>query len=176
MILKKVTDSRDSALSFIKPLYEHSFPLHERREWEQLLQSLREPSVELLVIQQHEELIGFAILWKLDGWHYLEHFAIDPKQRSKKYGSKVMELLKKHCVKGLILEVEPPIEEMAKRRIGFYERLGFIICPFEYQQPPYRKGEDWHPMLLMSVPEITSESAFEHIATTIHTEVYTRFY
>lgn len=54
----------------------------------------------------------------------------------------------------VVLEVEMPTEEMSKRRIGFYERLGFVLDHHVYFQPPYRKGEAFLEMRLMTHGEL----------------------
>ena len=41
------------------------------------------------------------------------------------------------CGTPVVLEVEMPTDEMSKRRIGFYERLGFELDNQVYHQPPY---------------------------------------
>ena len=45
----------------------------------------------------------------------------------------------------LLCGVEIPEEEMAKRRINFYQRQGFSLWEKPYQQPPYslrKSGSD----------------------------------
>jgi hypothetical protein len=57
----------------------------------------------------------------------------------------------------MLLEVEPGEDEISRRRILFYERLGMKLCPFDYKQPPYRKNEKPFPMLIMSFPHELSK-------------------
>ena len=71
-----------------------------------------------------------------------------------------------------LLEVEMPTEEMSKRRIGFYERLGFVLDHHVYFQPPYRKGEAFLEMRLMTHGELDLERSFERVKTIIHQNVY----
>ncbi|MFT3826226.1 MAG: GNAT family N-acetyltransferase [Chitinophagaceae bacterium] len=176
MTFETIYSTDHSSLQFIQPLYENAFPLHERREWAQLLQLLSQPDMQLLLIKDEDIYVGFAIVWSFADWHYLEHLAVDPQHRGKKYGSTVMQELLKYSGNRLVLEVEHPHDEAAKRRIGFYERLGFTILPFEYQQPPYRKGEAFNPMLLMSIPVIDNEDIFNAIAALIKERVYLLFH
>lgn len=72
----------------------------------------------------------------------------------------------------VVLEVEMPTEEMSKRRIGFYERLGFVLDHHVYFQPPYRKGEAFLEMRLMTHGELDLEQSFERVKTIIHQNVY----
>lgn len=172
----RVTDARHPAVDMIQQLYEEAFPFHERRTSVQLLQLLNEPGMEMLAITNEEQYIGFAIVWKLGEWHYLEHFAIAAIHRSKKYGSAVIKQLIAYAENRLVLEVEPPHDDIALRRIGFYERLGFTVSPFTYRQPPYRKGEDFVPMLLMSIPAFDNEAIFDSVVTQIQSEVYLKYH
>ena len=79
-----------------------------------------------------------------------------------------MQLLKRP----IVLEVERPIEEMAKRRISFYQRQGFTLWEKDYSQPPYKPGDDFLPMYLMVHGELDCEKDFETIKKRIHKEVY----
>ena len=65
-----------------------------------------------------------------------------------------------------------PTEEMSKRRIGFYERLGFVLDHHVYFQPPYRRGEALLEMRLMTHGELDLERSFERVKTIIHQNVY----
>ena len=65
-----------------------------------------------------------------------------------------------------------PTEEMSKRRIGFYERLGFVLDYHVYFQPPYRKGEAFLEMRLMAHGKLDLEQSFERVKTIIHQNVY----
>lgn len=172
----RVTDARHPAVAMILQLYEEAFPVHERRTGAQLLQLLNEPGMEMLAITNGEQYIGFAIVWKPGEWHYLEHFAIAKVHRSKKYGSAVIEKLIAYAGNRLVLEVEPPHDGIALRRIGFYERLGFAVSPFSYRQPPYRKGEDFVPMLLMSIPAFDNKAVFDSVVTQIQLDVYLKYH
>ena len=51
--------------------------------------------------------------------------------RNKQYGRKVLSLLGGKQ-KTLILEIDPPVDNISKRRKGFYERCGFIENSFQH--------------------------------------------
>ena len=50
----------------------------------------------------------------------------------------------------ILLEAEPPLTEIARRRIGFYERAGFEIIDADYIQPPYEETGRGVPLYLMA--------------------------
>ncbi len=177
MQLYIVKEPDDRWMTFIRELYTTSFPERERRHWEQLITLLGEPSMELALVQNEERKpIGLVIWWLLSGWHYVEHIAIDPLQRGKQYGGKVMQYLVEMSGNRLILEVERAHDNDSERRIRFYERLGLQVLDHDYQQPPYRKSEASLPMWLMSIPAITHRLEMTRMAEKIRHQVYERFY
>jgi ribosomal protein S18 acetylase RimI-like enzyme len=166
-------------LPFVQHLYETTFALHERRDWQQMLALLSEPAMHLGLIAGQamlEQSVGFVMWWELNGWLYVEHMAIEPALRSKGYGKQVITYLTQLSANMLVLEVDLPDSDYAKRRIGFYERLGLVVCPITYVQPPYRKGEAPTPMLLMSMPAIKEVAEFNFITGLIRDQVYERYY
>ena len=74
--------------------------------------------------------------------------------------------------KPAVLEVEKPDDELSQRRIRFYQRLGFVLSPRPYTQPPY--SPDRHPLelRLMSYGEIDLDQTFDLVVTRIHNRVY----
>ncbi len=52
------------------------------------------------------------------------------------------------------MEVEMPEEEMAIRRINFYQTARFYIMGKAYMQPPYKPGDDYLPMLFNGYGDI----------------------
>jgi hypothetical protein len=70
------------------------------------------------------------------------------------------------------LEVEIPEEEMAKRRINFYQRQGFSLWEKPYQQPPYKTGDNYLPMLIMAYGDIECGKDFDSVKEHIYREVY----
>lgn len=163
------------ALPFVQQLYEASFPLAERRDWQQVLRLIGHPPMKVQLIRDHSVDIGFAITWQIGSWQYLEHLAIDPSLRGKQYGSLVMQLVIESSLHRLVLEVEPPTDEISRKRIRFYERNGLILAPFDYTQPPYRKGGAPVPMHLMSMPAIGTREEMSIVANSIQETVYAPF-
>ena len=109
---------------------------------------------------------------EFDDFYYVEHFAIDPTLRNGGYGKKTLDYLCKKLDRPIVLEVEMPVEEMAKRRINFYQRQGFILWEKEYKQPPYKPGDNFLPMYLMVFGNLQCKQDFEMIKNKIHKEVY----
>ena len=82
-------------------------------------------------------------------YKYIEHFAIDSKLRGKNYGSRVLKEFCDHN-KNVILEIDPPIDEISIKRLNFYLKLGFKLQEFDYTHPSYRKGCKRHSLKIMT--------------------------
>jgi len=155
--------------SFIKDLYEGSFPLQERREWTSLLSLLNHSAMQLDLICEEDLPIGFIIWWKINDWLFIEHFAISPKIRGGGYGGSVMRHYLGMANGKMFLEVEPPFTIDAKRRIGFYEKLGLKLLDVNYQQPSYVEKGVNYPMLLMGT---AGQKDFTALIAALKEQVY----
>ena len=147
----------DKDYSFVENLLHESFPEAERRDD---------------VGQRDNVDNGLITVWKFAGFSYVEHLATSPSVRNKGYGRKIMEVLQQQFPGVIILEVEKPVDEWSRRRIGFYQRCGFSLCEKEYVQPSYRKGGETLPMFLMYAGTETIDKEFESIRNEIYRRVY----
>ena len=93
----------------------------------------------------------------------MEHFAIAPELRGGGVGARALAEL---CGQGIpvILEIDPPVDEISIRRQHFYERCGFAKNPFPHVHPPYRKGFRGHPLVVMSAPGVLPQETYDHFA------------
>jgi hypothetical protein len=103
---------------------------------------------------------------------YVEHFAIDETARNGGFGAVAMKQFIAQTTHPVVLEVEIPTSELSRRRIGFYERLGFIADNHAYQQPPYTEGGAWLPMQLMTYGRIDMEESFDYVRACLYKKVY----
>jgi ribosomal protein S18 acetylase RimI-like enzyme len=163
-------------VEFSKNLYENSFPEEERREFSQLIDIYKNHKLELNIIIQENQLVGILNQWKFDEVLYIEHLAIHPEYRNKKIATKLLEeLSKKH--KTIVLEVELPTDEVSRKRIAFYQRAGFCIEPYNYYQPPYRKGEKAIQMHIMTKTKTPiKKEEYQTIIDIIRKKVYEKFW
>lgn len=155
-----------------KLIYSDSFPPDERRDWQQLLDLIKNPLFSLNQIYIPNQFIGFITSWKLSGFIFIEHFAIHQKQRGKGFGSEVINQILQLESTPAILETEEPNSDEARRRIRFYEGLNFKVNSGEYYQPPYSIGKNTVKMLLMSFPDELHKIEFDQIKTQIYQVVY----
>lgn len=152
--------------------YVASFPIEEQRPVE---------SIERLIEREHRfcatslcsegRFVGLLTYWRFEEFIYIEHFAIAPSLRSLGHGTDALKAFISQQSLPVVLEAEPPTEEMALRRVRFYERNGFTLYHYDYYQPPYAPDRQGIPLRLMGMrPEDYTFSAL--VARTLHREVY----
>lgn len=64
--------------------------------------------------------------------------------------------------KTVILEIDPPNDEVSVRRKAFYERAGYRANPFEHIHPPYRNEYKGHRLVVMTCPAAISENEYKN--------------
>lgn len=149
--------------------YERTFPEEERRNRDEFLALAENPDAFVYLIHEEDENIGYAVIWELPYFFFLEHFEIFDDYRSRGLGTVTLEAMKEKFGK-IILETEPETSsEIAQKRLGFYQRNGFNIIEENYLQPSYGEGKPSINLFLMGnfLPENP-----EHLIKVIHKMVY----
>ena len=76
---------------------------------------------------------------------YVEHLAVSPRLRGQNMGSKALAAF---CQgRRVILEIDPPEDEISVRRQHFDQRLGFVANPYAYIHPSFRRPASTKPMI-----------------------------
>ena len=167
-----ILSSDKKNLTKIKKIYEYSFPIDERRDFDKLIDMLKDVRFGIKGIFVDDDLAGFISLWDFEEYLYVEHFAVDKELRGNGLGSHVLQNIINETQHKIILEVDLPSDTISFKRIKYYEKFGFILCHEEYIQPPYGDGKDAVPMFIMSKPEIDDYTEFQQIVKTLHSQVY----
>lgn len=159
--------------SRIYDILEYSFPKTERRSSRAHYAEFNKPGFRSMVLEEGN-ILGFMNFWELSSFIYLEHFAIIKEMRGKGLGAYLMNELKKVSDKRpIILEAElPDTDNTAARRVHFYERLGFVLNPYKYLQPPYNNGERPLPLAIMSYPKALSREGFTDVRNELYRTAY----
>lgn len=157
----------------IYDLLEEAFPPSEIRTSEGQLALLSNPLYQLHTVKEADgKLLGILAGWKLSGFRFIEHLAVAARARGKGTGKSMVEDYIHMAGTPVILEVEPPDQPLAARRIEFYKRLGFHLNTFPYYQPPLRKGQPLLPLQVMSYPFALTEEQFGSYKEELYREVY----
>lgn len=148
-----------------------AFPYEERRDFTDQRECMKDKRFCFFEIYDNDAAVGFISLWRLSGFVFIEHIAIDEDKRSGGYGTKAIELVKNLYNMPLILEAEAPETLQQIKRIEFYNRLGFKVNDYPYEQPSYHGG-DGVPLLLLSFPEMITESELQHFISETRSSAY----
>ena len=173
MIQLKEIKTNHEHYPFMEQLLETAFPLQERRDSDKQRKNTDEnPLFHNTLITDDDTPIGLLTYWDFQTFVYIEHFAIDSRLRNGGYGRQALEAFKQLVSTPIILEAEEPTDDITRRRIGFYERQGFVMQEVPYLQPPYRPGDEWFPLKLMVHGAVQMEQEYPLIRETIYREVY----
>ncbi|MDD3243500.1 MAG: GNAT family N-acetyltransferase [Eubacteriales bacterium] len=150
-----------------------AFPYAEHRGQQAQRALLARPEYRLYRAVRDGSAVGLLGVWTLPGWDFVEHLAIDPTCRSGGLGSELMRSYLAGASQPVVLEVEPPeAGEWPRRRVGFYQRLGFHFCPLNYAQPPLRPDTALLPLRLMTWPNELDEASHAAVRALLYRHVY----
>lgn len=163
-------DARDFESVF--RLMARSFPEDEYRTREGQRALLDDPAYRLYGLRDGDGVSALCAAWALTDTLFIEHLAVDPALRNGGVGGRFLDAVIAESNRPVVLEVEPPETEIARRRIGFYQRHGFFLNDYEYYQPPMRAGQEKLPLLVMTTGAPLSRAQFEKTRDELYARVY----
>ena len=161
MTFERVTGISHPMYDTAMKLYRISFPPHEQREPDSQQSILRDAAYHFSLAYDEAVFVGLVLYWETDDFIYVEHFCILPEMRSRRYGQRILEKLSEQG-KVIILEIDPPVDEISVRRKGFYECCGFAENPYHHVHPPYHRGNSGHELVVMSSLRQISSAEYEN--------------
>lgn len=175
-----------SDFSEIYRIMQASFSDDEYRPYDEQLALFEKPeyriyymsAIEMERVSNHStgnstmHVAGFLAVWEFESFTYIEHFAVDPVLRNSGTGSAMLQELVRKYQKQICLEVELPEDELTRRRIGFYERNGFVFNEYPYIQPPISKGKSPVPLRIMTYGSAITQDTFEEMKRVLYQRVY----
>lgn len=171
--LIRLTSYEDAMYTQAMELYRNSFPGHEQRKDASQKAALGVAEYHFDLIYDGNVFVGMLLYWETKDFLYVEHFCVKPELRGKSYGQKALEELGKKR-KRVILEIDPPTDEISIRRKGFYERAGYLENSFRHVHPPYHAENQGHPLVVMSCPDLLTrteyESFYDYLKNTVMTD------
>ena len=158
-------------------LMREAFPACETRPFEAARTQLARPEYRIRVLRENGEITAFIATWEFPGLRFIEHFAVDAARRGGGIGSAMLREYLGLSAKPVYIEVdsaqkaadETPEE---KRRIRFYERLGFELSGFGYEQPTLREHAGRVFLRIMGYPSAPDGPAFLRLRDLLFTRVY----
>lgn len=164
-------DPRD--FTKVYDIMEEAFPPSEIWSYERTKALVNEPDYKILCVKSKKErLAGFLAIRGFPTFNFAEYFAIKRSLRGKGFGSAALKCYIEQTAKPLILEVEAHNNRQAKRRIKFYENLGFILNDLSYIQPPVRPNDPPVPLQIMSHPDPVPKNKENRVKRQIFQRVY----
>ncbi|MGG1553858.1 GNAT family N-acetyltransferase [Paenibacillus ferrarius] len=154
-------------------LLEEAFPVTEIRTYEGQRTLLEHPNYRLHIERDAAgRAAGILASWDFGTFRFVEHIAVGATIRGGGIGKRMLTDYMHSGASPIVLEVEPPDEAMAERRIHFYERCGFHLNDFPYKQPPLRAGQPEIALNIMSYPHPLTEAEFLPYKRILYAEVY----
>lgn len=143
-------DCQDSWYYAFLKIYSVSFPVFEQRTVQQQCKAFMNSVYSLDCYIEQDCMVGFIAYWKFDTYIYVEHFAIHPDKRGQNRGSFILNDLINKTDRRIVLEIDPPVDEISRKRLQFYRSHGFSENPYEHFHPAYRKGIKDHLLVVLS--------------------------
>ncbi len=155
----------------IYKILSNSFPRDEIRPYEYQKKLLDNDIYKVYGMVDGEKLKAIAAVYELDDFLFLEHLAVSAEYRNMGIGAVMLSEL---CGIGktVCLEVELPNTDIAKRRIGFYERNGFYYNDYRYIQPALAEGQEPMELRIMTFGREFSNTEFLELRELIYTRAY----
>lgn len=149
-----------------------SFPADEYRDYEKQQKLIENERFSVYVFADKDSIVAFISAWEFDNLFFIEHFAVSESVRNQGIGTALLRNVCTLIKKEICLEVELPETEKARRRIGFYERNGFVLNNYDYEQPAYSEDKSAVPLLIMTYGKSISETRFREIEKILYRYVY----
>lgn len=173
MEFERITDTGHPLYAEAMALYKISFPPHEQREPKSQAEILGHSAYHFDAVCDEGRFIGEILYWDLGAFYYIEHFCVLPAMRNRRYGQRILAALQP---KALMLEIDPPVDALSRRRRGFYERCGFVENPYPHVHPPYHRGNAGHALVVMSAPAALTAAEYGDFRRFLESVVMARAY
>lgn len=155
-------------------LYSASFPRCERWSEAAYARAFADPAFTADGVWLDGRLAGILFHWRGDGFRYVEHLAVSPAIRGGGLGSAILYAFCDRTER-VVLEIDPPEDEISVRRLHFYRRLGFCDNPYVYVHPSYARPFRPHRLVLMSRPGPLSYDEARRFAAFIRERILLRY-
>ncbi len=156
-------------------LYTESFPEHERRRISSHARAVEDPDFHTRVAIDNGNLLAILFYWTMgDGQIYIEHIAVNPQMRGRSIGSTLLRNFTAQNPDAMVIvEIDPPTgDEVAQRRIAFYEKAGFHSTGLTFNHPSYRKnGGLCHNLSVLSYPAPISGEEYAEFVDFVRNKV-----
>ena len=162
--IHQIKSKEDQYFAEFWKIYSASFPLNERRVSNQQTDVFKKQEYQVDIYFSDNHVIGFIAFWTTKDFIYIEHLAISPEVRSKGFGSTILKPFIETKPIPVILEIEPTIDDLTRRRLKFYESLGFVQNEHLHYQPPYHSEDLPLYLVILTYPNKIDEAIYQQFA------------
>ncbi len=155
-------------------ILEEAFPPSERRTKADQRKLLDLEEYTIFGLKESGSLIGFVAEWEGPEYRFVEHFVVSETFRGNGAGSKLLNEYHDLSDKPVVLEVEPPENDIQKKRIKFYQRNGYHLTDYSYVQPTINADIKGVPLVLMTYPDGLTDARFSSVKDWLFTTVYNK--
>lgn len=144
-------------------LYLESFPAHEIRSAASHAEAMRDAAFHPMIVRdENGTLLALLFYWQYDDSIYIEHLAVNPALRGRQIGTTLLNaFILQHDGRQVLLEIDPPEDEVSVKRLRFYAHIGFVENNYAFTHPSYRRGPGATPhrlVILSYGKELTPEA------------------
>ena len=170
---KRLTSTESIYFSQVWDLYKTSFPENERRNINGQVHTLGLNNYYCQIVFKDDQFVGILFWWNFETLRYIEHIAIRPDRQNEGLGSEIMkDFLSLADSKPILLEVEPATTDIQKKRLRFYDKLGFKMNAYDYIQPAIQKSTNPVALKVLSFPSQLNIENYNAYITTYHSQVF----
>jgi len=164
LLIHRMINTEDPNFNAFWSIYNESFPLNERRTFNQQIAVFQKPGYQTDLYLSGFHVAGFISFWTMKEFVFIEHFAVAPGFRNKGLGSAILTPFISSMTKLVILEIDPPVDEITFRRLRFYSSVGFLKNDYLHLQPSYRDEEIPIHLTLLTYPCLISKDQYNQFS------------
>ncbi len=147
-----LTPQNTEAFEKVFGIMQEAFPPAEYRPKQKQFELLKDNNYRLTASYGENGITAFIGGWYLNGFMFVEHFAVSSRFRNRGIGSAFLKEYISTLSLPVVLEVENLTDDISLRRIEFYKRLGFILTDICYDQPNFQNHSTTIPLRIMYHP------------------------
>jgi len=164
-------NGEDSALfAQVDALYESAFPLHEKRSLTAKIRALNHANYQLQAWFDGDLFVGMMGIWHFGDYFYIEHLAVNDTLRGQGYGKRMLNQFLEQSPQ-TVLEIDPLTTEIARKRLHFYQSLGFQVNHYPHTHPTYHEHLADHQLIVLSHPRPIDPQQYKRFLTDLSHEV-----
>ena len=156
----RIKDTEDKWYKSFREIYAVSFPVHEQRDERQQEEAFEDKRYHIVIKTDEDKLVSFIAYWDFKDYVYIEHLAVNPELRGQNKGCELMEDFAEFISKTIILEIDPPVDDVSKKRLKFYKKMGYEVNPYIHFHPAYKEGLLPHELVVLSLNRQLEKSEY----------------